>query len=285
MQGAIPAQLHVGGQKCTATWGIDLYVDPQWRGTRVAEAVWRARRQSGRVGCSLGMSDAGHRFSIRMGSTEMGSMPMYLHLLDPHAYRRWKGATSTTGRAAAPLVAGAVRLGRMVSRAASARVEHLLVAAFDERADLIWNDAKAAYGVLVRRDAAWLRWRFDQCPDLEDVSRYYLTRANQPVGYVVLRPSTWHDQPALEIIDYLARPEHLASLFGSAVRIATEHGAVALTCYTMNAHAKTALRLLGFAKRAVALRFMVHTAPDDPQRRTLLEPRNWFLTAADSDAI
>jgi hypothetical protein len=158
-----------------------------------------------------------------------------------------------------------------------------LVDTFDERADALWEDASSGYQVISRRDATWLRWRFDQPPVREEYRRYYLSDGERVIGYLVLRPTNWNDQPVLAIIDYLAAPRRLAALFGCAVMEARRRGVTVLHCQTRNRRARRTLHTLGFVSRTSNTRFVVLVPDGDPGRETVLNPDNWFLTVADSD--
>jgi hypothetical protein len=154
---------------------------------------------------------------------------------------------------------------------------------FDRQVDGLWEDVSPAYTVIGRRDATWLRWRFDQCPDKGSYRRYYLMAGDRVVGYLVLRPTEWNQEPTLTIVDYLAAPRDLAALFGRAVLVARRHRVTALRCHTLNYQAHFALRSLGFLRRGDGVRFLVYMSDTDLMREAVLNPNNWFLTAADSD--
>ncbi len=137
-----------------------------------------------------------------------------------------------------------------------------------------------------RRDTARLQWRFDQSPDRGDYSRFYLLRRGRPVGYVVVRATTWHEEKALKVVDYLAAPRHLGPLFAHTVRTARDEGVAILRCRTLNDRARATFRSLGFLRARHASRtheLAVHIDDRDPSRPLVSNPKNWFVTDADSD--
>jgi len=285
-QASIPFRLKLGGEECQAQSGVDAVVDPQWRGKGVAGPLTDAIRAGTRVACAMGMTPDGYRFSLRHDATPMGTLPVFVHLIDARGVFREAVASRPWLRVAAPLARVAGRVGGLMSRLRSVGAEPVAIDAFDERADAIWRDASSFYPLISRRDAAWLRWRFDQCPYRDDYRRWYVVRGKRVVGYFVLRPRRWHGDTAFTIVDYLGAPRDLAALFACVVRVARAHDAFAVLCPTLNAHARPRLHSVGFLRlkqASQAIRITVWCEAHDSARDLVVDPKNWFLTAANSD--
>jgi len=157
---------------------------------------------------------------------------------------------------------------------------------FDDRVDEVWERAAGDHPVLACRDAAHVRWRFDECPEAGELQRYYLTRGGRTLGYVVLQPSKRWDAPVSLVIDYLAPARWVAPLLVRAAHEARRQGAFTLVCRTLNQQADRRLRLALFVRRgtnvATPLRLVARCAV--PADCTLVGDANsWLLTAADSD--
>ncbi|MEM8930777.1 MAG: GNAT family N-acetyltransferase, partial [Acidobacteriota bacterium] len=79
------------------------------------------------------------------------------------------------------------------------------VEAFDRRFDRLFHQAASFYGVLVRRSAEWLTWRYAQCPDDPPFFTIEARRVGQLVGYGVFR----RRGEQLVWVDALFHPKHL----------------------------------------------------------------------------
>jgi len=283
---SIPCRLKLGDDECQAHSPVDTMVDPPWRGKGVAGPLTEAIRAGNRISFSVGSTPQGYRLSLRNDATPMGTVPVYVHLIDARGVFREAVTSRPRLRAAAPLIPVAGPLGGLMSQLRSVGADPVAVDAFDERADAIWRDVSSFYPVISRRDATWLRWRFDECPNRDDYRRWYVLRGKRVAGYFVLRPRRWHGDAAFTIVDYLGAPRDLAALFACAVRVARAHHVSAVLCPTLNAHVAARLHSVGFLRlrrASQAIRITVWCEADDPARDLVIDPKNWFLTAANSD--
>ncbi|HEY0833119.1 MAG TPA: GNAT family N-acetyltransferase, partial [Azospirillum sp.] len=170
--------------------------------------------------------------------------------------------------------------------AAGARVE--VVERFDERVDALWRDAAPRHPVIARRDLAFLRWRFDRSPAAQRVTRLYIQRRGQLMGYVVLRADSWRGLPVTVVLDYLVRPGWTLPAFALAVEFARRERTAALLCRTLNPEVARPLAAMGFVcfRNGFNLptRMMARVGPGAEENAALLsDPANWYVTAADSD--
>ncbi len=283
-EAGIPFAMQVGGERYEALWGIELMVAPEWRGQGVGPAVSKALRSASKAACGLSLSGGARRLLVRTGSSDMGIMPMYFRLIDPRRYRRSRGADHPLLAATGPIVHPALWLLDRIRDVRSRDVELVAVDEFDDRVDEIWRRVSPSYQILSVRDATWLRWRFDDSPKRLSYRRFYIVRDHELTGYVVLRPTTWSDAPALSIVDYLVTPGDLAATMARVARLARAEEMVALLCNTLNPHARRSLRSVGFLRRRnQGFRFVVFTPEEDRVTRTMRDPSRWFLTSADSD--
>jgi GNAT superfamily N-acetyltransferase len=279
-------QLKFGDEECRSQSGINLNVDPQWRGRGIALAMSAALRATCRITFGLDHSVDGMKHAIRNGYVLVALVPVYGYVIQPRVLFRGEGRAKPLVRAAAPFLRVASWVAGRLARLRSRAFDLLPVDAFDARVDDIWRAVSPEYPVIVRRDAARLRWRFDESPHRSEYLRFYLLRGERAVGYVVLRATTWHDETAFKVVDYLAAPHHVGPLLACAVEFARQHGASMVGCTTLNHRAGSRIRSLGFlrAKRlSQRHQLMLYTADEDPARPLLLDAKNWFITDADSD--
>ena len=139
------------------------------------------------------------------------------------------------------------------------------------------------YGVLVRRDRAYLDWRFDGV-FVRRYRRFYLVRKGAPIGYAVLRDGQRRGLATGEIIDYLCSPRWLSALLASCVRQLARAGAKAVYCLSQNARGGLAFAANGFLRRDSSWPLFVHTSNLAPRAASLLSDRhNWFISRGDSN--
>jgi len=282
-RGSIPFELKAGDETWTASWSVDVVADPGVRGSGISYELADAARTDDRVSCGVGLSEDGYRFALRRGFADMGRVPLHVCLLDARRLSQYFETSRTKQRLGGPFVAAFTNFVGLAHRIRRNGVKLVPIEEFDDRADTLWREVSAGYEVIARRDSRWLAWRFDLSPDRDHYCRYYLSKNDHLVGYLVLRSASWHDLPAIEIVDYLAAPPHLPALFACAADVGRREHAAALLCITLNPQARWPLRSLGFFVRSRGPRFVTRVPSLDPAHRVVSDPTRWFLTTADSD--
>lgn len=281
-RGSIPFVLKAGDTTYSAAWAVDVTSDPSVRRSGVAYELASATRANRGIRGGLALSDDGFRFALRQGFTDMGRVRRYVCPLSARSLRQHFGKSTMVRWFARPLVSIFSLIVTMSSRLRRDDVQLSPVGEFDARSEIVWRKVSSDYQVIAQRDLQWLHWRFDQSPEKDQYRRYYLTKNDDTCGHLVLRAVRWHGLLGMEIVDYLAAPRDLPSLFASAIDIARREGMSVLTCTTLNAKARWPLRTLGFLGRSSDSRFVLRV-PDSEDHRMLLDPACWFLTPADSD--
>jgi hypothetical protein len=154
---------------------------------------------------------------------------------------------------------------------------------FDERSDEIWRNVSRHYGVIVRRDRAYLDWRFNGV-FARRYRRFYLVQRGAPIGYAVLRDGQRHGLATGEIVDYLCSPRRLPALLTCCVHQLARAGAKMAYCLNQSVHAGWAFWVNGFLRRDSSWPLLVHTRNLAPRPAALLRDRhNWFITRGDSN--
>ena len=201
---------------------------------------------------------------VRRRSTDIGHIPMYFRLVDAKRVLRWEGVPQARPLAGtSPDRSGSVALGcgRRYSQRRDRTCPRRCIRS--ARPTLLWQNVSRHYPVISRRDATWLRWRFDECPDRHQYLRYYVLHRQRLIGYLVLRRTEWNGCAALAIVDYLAAPGDVARLLASSVRIARQLDAAAVLCNTLNLRARGALWRSGFFRRRnQGIRFFAYTGDE-----------------------
>jgi GNAT superfamily N-acetyltransferase len=280
MSASIGFELEAGGVTRPARYGVDLRVDPAHRGDGIASALIDERLRSEGMLVGFGLSHGGVKLMERMGAIGLGQVPRYVFTLTAEAVAsqvsaRWRRVVRVG-------VAAPVAVLRGMAGLRARGVELVATQRFDARADALWHDVASNYTVIARRDAAWLRWRFDGSPYRDEYLRYFARRGGRVVAYVVLRPKVWHGEPTLEIIDYLAAPRLVPALFGAVVHLARERQDTLVACVTRNGPARGRVRRMGFVRRG-GERLVVTTRLRGPVIDLVKDADAWFVTAGDSD--
>lgn len=286
----VPFELQVGHARRRAAWAIDLQVDDEWRLLGIGPGLIASQLQEHSITGVVNLSEHGYAAFRQFGWTDLGVVPVYVRPLDARRVLHAPGSPVPARlRRLAPLAGPGLRVvdaGLRASQRARGirlvRTERL-----DDRVDEVWAKAAPHHPVLVRRDLHSLAWRIDARPDESTLTRYYLVRGDQTLGYAVLRPSVSDRLPVAIVVDYLAPPRWVAPLLLAAGWHARRDGAAALVVRTRNQPADRYLRAAGFIRRdSIAdppIRFMV-SCEDQPEICSLVsDPDAWFITSSDSD--
>ena len=283
-QAAIPVLLKAGDMELRATWGIDLMVHRDWRFKGVAPAVSAPFERSADILLGLGISADVFRAYSRAGWADMGRLPFFARPLDTAACaqalhsRRW-----LTKLAPDVLLQGTARLAATGVRALRRQALEA-VSVFDDRINAVWTTAAQDYPVLVKRDFASLRWRFDLVPGSGCYHRYYLVGGAQPLGYAVLRFDTWRGHRVARVVDYLARRADVLSLLALLTDRVRELGAAAVFLEHLHDGSQRALAALGFVRAGAVTQFIMKVQPAAAEGHEVLRhSAAWFITRADSD--
>lgn len=277
-------RLKIGGVEVDANWLTELVTAPAARKRGAGTALAKALSLHTPVALALEVSDAAKTVLERQGWVDLGIAPLYVRPFDVEALLRNRRAA--TRNALRPVGAVAYRGFDAVARALVAfggstlsRVDH-----FDERADALWAKASRSYPVAVRRDAAYLNWRFAEFPRPGFYDLHYLLRGGQVVGWTVTRSGVRYGRTTGELVDFLCEPGSIPLLLAHVLAHMRAAGAFAVYCLHLNRRARLAFRMLGFVQRRSGWAFMLHASDEITRLLPMLrDPDRWFLTAGDSN--
>ena len=156
--GTMPVSLWWGGREVRAAWGIDYFVSPEAEGQGHSIALAKAWTQNVDVALALGLARTSYLICRRLGFRDLGYVPFFQAILDPAAVvrRRYGGLA---GRLAAPVTA-VVRRRAQRRRPLAPEIEVSDAASIGADYDALWERARGSFDVCVRRDAAYVRWRY-----------------------------------------------------------------------------------------------------------------------------
>ena len=284
-QASVPVVLKLSGVERRAAWGIDLMVHRAWRLKGVAPALSAEYENSENILLGLGMSSAAVRAYSRAGWRDMGRLRFAVRPLNADAcVEAMQGRARSARFVPGFLVSGSTRVAAGIAHGIG-RYSLEALHRFDERVDGVWSMSNNDYRILVKRDFASVRWRFDQFPEPERYERYYLTRQSAVVGYAVIRMDRWRGYTIGRVVDYLAPRRALCHLFSLVIEQMRIAGAVAVFVEELHHEARPALAMLGCFTAGAVTQFMLKVRPEGAAPiLDVIDPRHWFVTRGDSDS-
>jgi GNAT superfamily N-acetyltransferase len=282
----IPVALKVGTEERRAIWILDFIVHENYRGQRWGRRLLDTAREHCRTMIALGINAGSTGVLNSQRWAAMGSINRYHLLLNPGHAVKELSRLPALGRAVnfayAPL---RPRAGARPRATSNADVSLRAVEDFGAEFDDLWRRAAAQWPCAVVRRASYLEWQFARQPG----KRYEtlgLWVGGRLAGYVVLffrRPEgAASAKVAISDLCYDGAFEFdvIDELLDAALELALERRAGSLVADVLDARVEERLVRRGFWRIKRAPGFMVYS---ETERELTNDPRNWFLTRADSD--
>jgi predicted N-acetyltransferase YhbS len=199
---AMPVQLTVNGREIDAAWGMDVMVAPERQRQGLGELLFRTWDRHVGASLGLGLSDASYKLFQKLHWPDLGPVPCLNKPLSRRGLRR------PTWPVAVNRFVSAVTLPwiRLVARRRPLHGEVQPIRHFDEGFTALWERVKGQFAFAVRRDAAYLNWKYIQAPHV----RYgvaALRRDDGPAGYIVYRHVHEPRVRVTLLVDFLTDPE------------------------------------------------------------------------------
>jgi hypothetical protein len=298
--GNAPLRIQVGDTIVAGAQALDAMVAPPARrhGLFVKMGNWvHERMTEAGVALSYGIPNPISRAGLvkRMGWDYPGEIPRFTRLLDPAAVI--KNSDLPTIKAIPYLTA--LRLLSWLKTPPTTPLPHNLrvqeINAFDERFDMLWQQASATFPVAVKRDRPYLDWRYRQNP----LMRYTILAAQeneQLRGYAILSHRD-EAKGVMAIAELLVLPGDEAAGLGlltAVAQYAQQANTSQIQCWMLPNHSFY-VRLLeqsGYVystKRFFPgiLRYTTSLIVKLPsEKKPVIDPRqmnNWYMTMGDQD--
>ncbi len=155
------------------------------------------------------------------------------------------------------------------------------VYSFDERFDCLWEEIQLEYGVIVRRDSEYLRWRYSMNP----TQKYRIFTYDDErglAGYAVFK----RYRNELQVVDVLTIKDSTVGqqLMSQIGRIALQERAEAVSLWLNVAHPlHRTLEKLGFKNGDPVTYLGGLILRPDIMDDKIYDYRNWYITMGDSD--
>jgi hypothetical protein len=277
----MPVRLSVRGQEIDASWGMDVMVAPERQRQGLGEILFGTWDKHVGASPGLGLSEASARLFAKLRWPNVGPVPCLIKPLSRRAFRRpdW---SRTANRLVSVVTFPVVHV---VARRQPLLAEISLTRHFDPSFTELWERLAPKFDLAVRRDAAYLQWKFIAPPHV----RYHvavLVREGRPHGYAVYRHVHEPRGRVTLLVDFLADPDDrdgFVSLLRFVDREAKAADSDKIRTFATHAGFRRWLKGSGYFEVNSTMEFVARinavAVPDDFYRTT----DRWHVTLGDSD--
>jgi GNAT superfamily N-acetyltransferase len=298
--GRICRPFAIGERRYIVSEGTDAFMDRRYQGTglfqRLIAAARRAVLEAGVAFSVARPNRNSHPGALRAGHQRLCDLALYTrplsatYLTDRLTDKALLRALARPAFAAGQLL---TTLPLYTSRLAGLRLE--AVDRFDERTDQLWEKARARFGAGVVRDAAYLNWRYVECPVPYERLALYERDRLRGVAVGRLVPAIGDEPPSAEIVDLLTDADDRGPvaylLAGALMRRLGRQGAQVIRCLLPATDEKNgdplrkALRLQGFVYRPAGdSALLTRAEAETTVVEKLLQHGSWRFRIGDLDS-
>jgi GNAT superfamily N-acetyltransferase len=201
----MPVRLSLQGRDIDASWGMDVMVAPERQRQGLGDALFRIWDKETGAALGLGLSESSFRLFQKMRWPNVGPVPCLVKPLSRRALRRptWPVAINRfVSYVTLPWV-------RLVARTKPLQGEVQLIRHFGDGFTRLWERIAPQFAFSVRRDAAYLNWKYIQAPHVR-YSIAALMRDGEPAGYAVYRHAQEPRGRVTLLVDFLTDPADAA---------------------------------------------------------------------------
>jgi hypothetical protein len=274
-------RVNLRGLEADGAWSTDPLVAAERQRRGLGESLLRAWDRESGVALGAGLSD-GTRFLLeKIRWPAPVTLPCVVKPLSRRALRipTWpRPVNRLVSAVTLPVV-------KVVSRARPLREHVEIVRRFGRDIDRLWERVAPRLDLAVRRDSAYLNWKFVEPPHVR-YSVAILRRDEEAHGYAVYRHLREPQGRVTQIVDFLVDPDDergLKTLLRWIDREARAEDSDKIRCYVQHARFRRVLRRSGYfvVKSNVLLNAKVNAVqvPPDFYENT----DGWHFTWGDGD--
>jgi GNAT superfamily N-acetyltransferase len=279
---SMPVRLYWGGREVRSSWGMDVFLRPEARGKGVGAALFTTWSDHVEVALGLGLTESSYGLFKKLRYEDVGPVPFFQKILDPAAVAQ-RRLGRTLGTLAGPLLRLALAAATPERRVADPGVSVRAITGFTPEYDTLWERARAGYAMCVRRDAAYLAWKYAACPT-RSYSLLEARRAGALTGFAVGRHEDLRGVRLGWVIDVFAEPADEGTkdaLLGALLEAFRAAGVARAQAFSMNAALARDLRRRGFLPGPSPMQFCVRARV--PSSDVLADLGRWHVVFGDSD--
>ena len=277
----MPVQVTVTGQQVRGSWGMDVMVAPERQRQGLGEILFRTWDRNVGASLGLGLSEASYRLFNKLRWPDVGPLPCLVKPLTRRAFRipTWPVSVNRLVSAVTlPIV-------KIVARTRPLGAEVRLIQRFDDSFTQLWDSLANKFDFAVRRDAAYLNWKFVSAPHVRYVIAA-LRRDDRNVGYAVYRHFGEPRGRVTSLVDFLVDPDDhagLRTLLGWVDREAQQADSDKIRTFAMHAGFRRVLRRSGYFQVKSSIQFVVKVNGINVSPSFYENTDRWHVTLGDSD--
>jgi GNAT superfamily N-acetyltransferase len=280
---SMPVRLQWAGREVRSSWGMDVFLREEARGKGLGARLFTAWSDHVDVALGLGLTPASYRLFKKLEYVDVGPVPFFRKVLDPRAVARRRLGPMLGAAAGA---AAALALRAIEPRPAAVADAGLTVSAvtgFSPEYDTLWERCRDAYAMCVRRDAAYLDWKYVRCPTRAYELRE-ARRRGELRGFAVSRHEDYRGLRLGWIVDVFAAPDDHAAkdaLIAATLESFQSARVAKAQAFAMSRALGHDLRRRGFTQARSPMQFCVRARV--PSADALADPGRWHVVFGDSD--
>lgn len=278
---SMPVRLWWDGREVRSSWGMDVFLRPEARGKGVGARLFTAWSDHVEVALGLGLTPSSYGLFKKLRYHDVGPVPFFQKVMDARAVAGRRLGPSL-GTIAAPFLSLGWSLAHPDRPRTATDVSVARIDAFGPEFDALWERARASYAMCVRRDAAYLAWKYLACPTRE-YAIHAARRAGVVAGYAVSRHEDYRGLRLGWILDVFADAgDHDAkdALLTAVLDDFRAHRVARAQAFAMNAALQDDLRRRGFRPAESPMQFCVRTRVSDAP---MADRGRWHVMFGDSD--
>jgi GNAT superfamily N-acetyltransferase len=277
---SMPVALRWAGREVRSSWGMDVFLRPEARGKGVGARLFTAWSDHVEVALGLGLTPSSYGLFKKLAYHDVGPVPFFQRVLDARAVaRRRLGVVG--GALAAPLLGLGWSL-RHPDRPRASAVAVERITAFGPAFDALWERAGGSYAMCVRRDAAYLNWKYVDCP--HRAYDLWAARLDGVLrGFAVSRHEDYRGLRLGWIVDLFAAADDADARDALLTGVLDSFGAAGVAraqAFALHGGLGDDLRRRGFRQAESPMQFCVRTRVEDAP---LAEGARWHVVFGDSD--
>ena len=277
----MPVKLSVNGREVRGSWGMDVMVAPERQRQGLGEVLFRTWDRNVGASLGLGLSESSYRLFNKMRWPDVGPLPCLVKPLTRRAFRipHWPvGLNRVISAVTLPVV-------KFVSRTRPLGAEVRLIQRFDDSFTELWDSLAARFDFAVRRDAAYLNWKYVMAPHVR-YNIVALRRDDRNVGYAVYRHLRESRGRVTLLVDFLVAPDDpagLRTLVGWVDREARLADSDKIRTFAMHAGFRRMLKRAGYFQVKSSVQFVAKVNGVDVDQSFYENTDRWHVTVGDSD--
>jgi GNAT superfamily N-acetyltransferase len=302
---AMIERIKLGNTIRQMAWGVDFYVDQNYRGQGLGTKINEANYKSHEIFMGLSMDVLTSRINSKSGFESIESVSTFIRVNQLSPDEAVKEVVNQLIPRGAIIKRNLAKLFRYLNidqkvaeksnKKRSQMDENLAksidsglsitqIDQFDQEIDQLWEEVSPHFFALIKRDHVYLNWKFVRQPHVEHI-KYIARRQGKICGYIIIRKGIAPEPNIGIIVDIFVSPNEktvLTALISKAVDFfVAEQVRSIVSATNVNAY-QEALKNFGFKKITEHVP-MVYFNVFDSDCVTSLQPGKWLLGKGDQD--